>query len=334
MNRLRRSIWCAGIALALLLSPLMVSMARAASPVVTQAQQLYDGAKFPEAVLKLRDALATGQVTGTDALDARALMARCLVKAGNRLEAKQVFKTVLRSDPAWRPDALSVPPDEMDVFNIALKEINAEQIEAGQRIPASLSFYVGKGPGANKSLGDIQKFLGGSGELDAQTEFGGSVRFPLRPRVSLDLELSRFKATGKDSSASPNTIDFEAGAMPMVVSLYWTALPGSKYRGNLFAGAGPMFSSRNSIDLPFSPTVRLQLADQKTGFYFHLGAEGEYVVTPKVSLSGRVLYRSATASDLYHKSTLELYGSKPIKDRKVEFSGIAVHIGLRAYIGY
>ncbi len=327
--------WCGAVlALALAMAPVVqVATAHAASPVVVDAQKMYDSAKFAEAVIKLRDALGTGQVTGTDALEARALMARCLVKAGNRLEAKQVFKTVLRSDPAWRPDALSVPPDEMDVFNIALKEITAEQIEAGQRIPASISFYVGKGPGANKSLGELQHFLGGNEELDTQTEFAGGVRFPLRPRWSLDLELSRFKATGEDSTAAPNTIEFEAGAMPMVASIYWTALPGAKGRVNLFAGAGPMFSASNSIDLPFF-SFRIKIADQKTGLYFHTGAEGEYLVSPKIALTGRVLYRSATAKELYHESTLEFYGEKAIKDRKAEFSGIAAHVGLRAYIGY
>lgn len=334
MKHVRLGWWCAMMALALLLTPVLnVAAAYAASPAVAEAQALYDTAKFPEAVVKLRDALGTGAVTGSDALAARALMARCLVKAGNRLEAKQVFKTVLRSDPAWRPDALSVPPDEMDVFNLALKEITAEQIEAGQRIPASLSFYLGKGSGDNKSLGEIQKYLGGSEKLDSQTELGGSVRFPLRPRLSLDLELSRLSSTGEDSTAAPNTIEFEAAAMPMVVSLYWTAVTGAKQRVNLFAGAGPLLSASNSIDLPFF-NFRIKIADQKTGFYFHTGAEGEYLITPKIALSGRVLYRSATASKLYHDSTLEFYGERAIKDRKVDFSGFGAHVGIRAYIGY
>lgn len=334
MKRIRLGWWCSVFALALLLTPaLQWSAAFAASPVVTDAQGLYDTAKFPEAVTKLRDALGSGQITGTDALAARALMARCLVKAGNRLEAKQVFKTVLRSDPAWRPDALSVPPDEMDVFNLALKEINAEQIEAGQRIPASLMFFYGKGSGDNKSLGAVLRDgYFGSNKLDPQTEFGGAVRFPLRPRVSLDLELSRLRATGSDTTKAPNNTKFEAAAMPMVASIYWSAITGSKYRVNLFMGAGPMLAASNSIDLPFF-SVRIKVSDQKTGFYFHTGAEGEYLLTPKVAVTGRVLYRSATASKLYHDTTIE-FGSTPLKDRKVDFSGYGVHVGLRAYIGY
>jgi len=101
----------------------------------------------------------------------------------------------------------------------------------------------------------------------------------------------------------------------------------------VFAGAGPLLAASNSIDLPFF-AVRIQIADTKTGFYFHTGAEAEYLVHPKVSLTGRVLYRSATASDLYHNSTIQFTTGHYLKDRKVDFSGFGAAIGLRAYIGY
>ncbi len=300
---------------------------------IERGQRLYDDAKFTEAVALLRGALSSGQVTGNDVVTARALMARCLVKAGSRIEAKQAFETVLRMDPAWRPDAVVVPPDEMDVFRLALDVVTREQIEAGQRIPASVGFWYGTGAGDNKSLGEIQHFLGGADALDAQAEFGGSVRFPLRPRLSLDLELARFRATGHDSTQAPNTIDFEAAAMPMVVSVYWAAMSGSHQRVNLFVGGGPLLAATNSIDLPFF-TFRIKIADQKTGMYMHGGVEGEWLVHSKLAVTGRALYRSATATKLYHDSTLELYGTKAIKDRKVDFSGFGASLGLRAYIGY
>lgn len=306
--------------------------AAALSP-IEQGQKLYDAAKFAEAAASLRAALSSGQVTGNDVVTARALMARCLVKAGNRLEAKQAFETVLRMDPAYRPDAVVVPPDEMDVFKLALDAVTQEQIEAGQRIPASVGFWYGAGSGDNKSLGDIQHFLGGSDKLDAKPDFGGSVRFPLRPRWSLDLELARFRATGHDSTKAPDTIEFEAAAMPMVVSVYWAALTGPRQRVNLFVGGGPLLAATNSIDLPFF-AFRIKIADQKTGVYAHAGVEGEWLVHSKLALTGRAMYRSATASKLYHDSTLELYGTKQIKDRKVDFSGFGADIGLRAYIGY
>jgi hypothetical protein len=323
----------AACALSLNGGPLGPQAAWAASPVLDASQQLYDGAKFNDAIKKLRDALSTGGVTGADALKAKALLGRCLVKTGNRVEGKEQFKNLLRQDGGFRLDASVVPPDEMEVFNLASKEILAEQIEAGQRIPASISFFGGKGPGDNKTLAEVQALQGGKDKLDAQTEFGGSVRFPLRPRLSLDLEISRLRATGKDTVAAPYNTNFEAAAIPLVVSLYYTVMPGEKFRANLFAGAGPLLAASNTIDLPFF-SIRLGLSDTKTGTYYHVGGEAEYVVVPRVSLAGRVLYRSATAKELYHDSTLEFDATHPLKDRKVDFSGVAFNIGLRAYIGY
>lgn len=335
------------LSLALIAVPVLRATAVwAASPALEEAQALYDGAKFDDAITKLRDALSTGQVTGSDVVSARALMARCLVKAGDRVEAKQAFKTVLRSDPGFTLDAVTVPPDEMEVFNLAAKEIQQEQIEAGQRIPASLMFFVGKGPGENTDLGEVQKFFGGSGELDAQTEFGGSVRFPIRPRWSLDIELSRLLATGSsDSTAASIYItdtEYKAAGIPLVLSLYWTAIPGQKFRANVFAGAGWLLGATASMDMHYQQgsfyDFRFLQGDTKTGSYFHVGAEGEYMVHPKASISARLLYRSAVADGLLPQGTGLLTALQPsiptFKDFKVDFSGVAFHIGLRAYIGY
>ncbi len=326
--------WLAALLLVLAVVPAAgVSPALAASPVIDDAQKLYDTAKFNDAATQLKDALSKGTVVGSDAVAARALLARCLVKAGNRLEAKREFVNVLNADPNYRPDAVIVPPDEMDVFNLALKDFQQEQIRAGQRIPASISFQFGTGSGDNKSLGEISKVYGGPNKLDTQMEVSGSVRFPLRPKLSLDIELTRLRSTAHDTTAAPNDIKFEAAAMPVVISAYYAVKSTSKMRGNVFLGAGPMLAASNSIDLPFF-TVRIKLSDQKTGFYFHGGAEGEWLATPKVSLTGRVLYRSATASELFHNSTLQFTNTQYLKDRKVDFSGFGAFIGLRAYIGY
>jgi hypothetical protein len=270
-------------------------------------------------------------VSGPEALKAKELLGRCLVKTGSRIEAKEQFKNLLRQDGGYRLDATAVPPDEMEVFELARKAIVAEQIEAGQRIPASLSFYYGAGPGDNKSLGEVQKVYGGKSTLDVKPEFGGSVRFPLRPRWSLDLELSRLRATGKDTSAVP--VKFEAATIPLIVSLYYTVMPGEKFRANVFLGAGRLLAASNSVELPFFG-VPLKLSDTKTGSYFHVGGEGEYMVMSKLSLTGRVLYRSATAKELFHTSTIKFFGTQPLQDRKVDFSGVEFAIGLRAYIGY
>lgn len=326
------------LALALLLAPtLHVVAAYAAAPAVEDAQKLYDNAKFAEAVVKLRDALGSGQVIGSDALGARALMARCLVKAGNRLEAKQAFKTVLRSDPAWRPDAMTVPPDEMDVFNLALKEIQAEQIEAGQRIPASLSFMVGMGSGKNEDFAKLAHAGGGPDKFDGKTEFGGSVRFPLKPRWSLDLELMQLSAEVSDSFVVNPRYGYEATATPVVLSLYWTAMTGSKHRVYLFGGAGPMLATRAAIKLK-DPDAGYFVADEGVGFYLHAGAEGEWMVSERLAVMGRLLGRSASKKSLFGDTNefFTLYSGPDgrLRNQDVSFSGFGAHVGLRAYIGY
>jgi hypothetical protein len=110
----------------------------AASPVLESAQQKYDNAQFAEAVAQLREALSSGQVAGADQVAARALLARCLVKSGNRLEAKQAFKFVLRQQPNWRPDPNTAGPDEQEVFR-SRSRADGRQIEAGSRIPRASS---------------------------------------------------------------------------------------------------------------------------------------------------------------------------------------------------
>lgn len=316
---------------------LPVTAAHAASAVLDDAKNLYDQAKFSDAVNKLRDGLASGQVTGSDAANARALIGRCLVKAGKRVEAKEAFKALLRQDSGFRLDSAVVPPDEMDVFKLAVNEVTAEQIEAGKRVPASLAFLVGVGSGANKDLGEFVKSGGGKDKFDSKTEFGVSVRFPLRPRVSLDLEISRFRATNADSgnSFSSQKVEYEATAIPMIVSLYYAALPKERYRVNLFVGAGSLAASRVAFKIPNGPDRYLTISDERQGFIFQGGVEGEYLVSPKFSLSGRVLGRSATASGFYKNDDLYLYDSNvKLDNRKVDFSGFGAFVAMRAYIGY
>jgi hypothetical protein len=304
---------------------------------IEQAQRLYDGAKFSDAVTLLRSALGSGQVTGNDVVPARALMARSLVKTGNRLEAKQQFLAVLRLDPAYRPDAVVVPPDEVDVFNLALKEVTAEQIQAGQRVPASIALFYGTGSGDNKNLGEVVKAGGGSDKFDSKPEFGGSVRFPLKPRISLDVEISRLRATDHDDGTylSGRTLTYEASAIPLVVSLFYNLMPRPKYHVSAFIGAGSLMASQILLRVPVSASATENIGDQKQGSIFQGGLEGEYMVGSKFSVSGRVLGRSASAKDFFHGDNFTLYSSNvKLDDRKVDFGGFGATVALRAYIGY
>jgi hypothetical protein len=312
--------------------------AAAAGSPIDQAQKLYDAAKFTEAVTTLRSALATGQVTGSNVVAARALLARALVKTGDRLEARQAFQTVLRMDPAYRPDAVVVPPDEMDVFNLALQAVTAEQIEAGKRIPASLGFFYGTGSGSNKDLGKVVAGGGGPDHLSSKPEFGVAVRFPLRPKLSLDLEIMRLRATAADTGSSfYRKTTYEVTSIPLVVNLYYTLLSGSKTRLSAFVGGGPMAASRMAftLDQRTTPELVFTLGDERVGTYLNAGGEGEYLLSPRLSVTGRALVRGASAKDFFKKFNVDLYDNGvTVQNRKLDFGGFAAFIGLRAYIGY
>jgi len=313
----------------LVLAPLP---ALAQSTPVDEARSLYEQARFDEAITMLRDALQSGRVAGDQAMAARELIARCMVRSGNRIEGKQAFKGLLYLNPSYRPAEGSLPPDEMEVYRLARAEFDREQIEAGERVPASISFHFGVGSGDNKDLAEIAKAGGGMDTYDVDPSFGPAVRFPIRPRWSLEIEMQRFRATNADSFPGTSQAKYEVTALPISVSLYYAAMTNPKWRVNVFGGLGVM-PATSDISFDFG-TVTLSVNDQTTGFYGHAGLEGEFLVHPRIAAFGRVLGRVANASDVYKDNELEAYGTAKLSGREVNFSGFGAHAGLRAYIGY
>ncbi len=304
------------------------------TPPVEEARALYEQAKFGDAITLLRSALSSGQVAGANALAARELIARCLVRSGNRLEAKEAFKGLLHLNPSYRPAPGALPPDEREVFRLALDEFQSEQIEAGNRVPASISFMFGVGSGDNKDLGEVAAAGGGDDKFDVDPNFGAAVRFPIKPRWSVEIEMQRFRATNADTFPAPNQTEYEITALPLSVSVYYAAMTNPKWRVNVFGGVGSMLVATSSIRFNFGSAI-FSLSDQKNGFYGHAGVEGEYLVHPRFAVYGRLLGRVAKASDLYSDSEITLYSSDAaIKGREVDFSGFGAHVGVRAYIGY
>jgi hypothetical protein len=332
---MRSLVWklaLAALTLALVAAPVLrASAAWAAAPALEEAQKLYDGAQFNEAIAKIRDALSTGQLTGNDAIAARALQARCQVKTGNRLEAKEGFKFVLRQQPGYKLDPNTAGPDEQEVFQLAQRELTAEQIEAGKRIPASIAFNVGWGSGENKDMGEMAAQLDAHDTYDVQTQFGGAVRFPLSPKLLLEVEMQRFRATNEDT-LPPGSGDskFEITALPISLSLYYTAYTMHWLRFNVFAGGGILATATSSITLDLG-NIPVTISGQKTGAYFHGGLEGEVLLHPRFTLSGRVMGRSAKVNDVMSELS---FNPDLFADREIDFSGFAATIGLRAYIGY
>lgn len=313
-----------------------VGTAAAQTNPVAQAQSQYDAGKFAEALVTLKDAIATGAVMGSNAIGARELLARCQVKTGNPAAARASFLEILRLDPQYRLDEVRTPPDEVEVFRQALTRFQAEQEKARQRIPASISAFYGLGSGANEDFGDYVKLGGGDGKFDNKPMFGFGVRFPLAPKWSLDLELQRLRATSEDTVTVTGMLrgTYELTATPMVASLVYLLHDGPKMRASVFVGAGPMLNSYAADKFSLYGSIPIKTTDTKTGTYFHGGLEGEYAFHPKLSLTGRALFRSATAADMYDGLTFTQYASGNLGNRDMTFSGFGVSLGLRGYVGY
>lgn len=303
---------------------------------VAQAQQQYDEGKFAEALATVESALSTGTVTGSDAIAARELLARCQAKVGDVAAARRTFLRILRQDPQFRLDEVRTPPDELAVFREALRQFEAEQAVERTRIPASLTGFIGIGSGANEDFGEYVALGGGDKEFDNKPMFGLSVRFPLAPKWSLDLEMVRFRATNEDtftvSGRGQGTYDLSA--TPMVVNIVYLVHQGGQLKASVFAGAGPMLNAYASDKFLYTAGIPLKATDTKVGSYFHGGLEGEYELHPKVSLTGRVLFRSAKATGMFENTDFTQYGSGTLKDRDLDFSGYGLSLGLRGYIGY
>lgn len=323
---------------------------------VTQATDLYTQGKFKEAADLLKGALDKREIPAGDVERARELLARSLVKGGGaRAEAREAFISILRMDAAYRPDPNRIPPDEIEVFDEALRDFQAEQLEAGKRVPASIAFFYGYGTYSASSVNDAVKAFdaqtglapsgvqsGGADKIKGGSEFGGSVRFPIRPRFSLDIELARFRATTSDTGNRASIFGkskYEISALPLIVSAYYGAYSTSKLRVNVFAGLGPMLVTAFRAETPFQvllPGISLAVTNTKTGMYAHGGVEAEYLIVPRLGVTGRLLGRYAKVSKVVDDKRLlnpsfPFFG--PWNGRDVSFSGFGFDIGLRAYIG-
>jgi hypothetical protein len=298
------------------------------------AQTLYDQGQFAQAAAALREGLSKGHMLGGEGVKARELLARCQVKIGDAAAGRRTFLSLLHQDPLYSPDPLRVPPDEMAVFNEAKKQLDAERERAAQRIPASIEIHYGIGSGGNKSFGDFVASGGGKSRFDNDPHYGGGVRFAIAPKLSIDIQIERFRATDRDSfRTGGNGIKYEITAVPVSVSLAYLLHDSERMRGYLIVGGGPMFESTASLTLPLLGTP-LQVADHKVGTYLQAGLEGEYRVHPRFSITGRLLGRYAKATGLFKDAGLSYVPGTLIDNRDIDFSGIAATIGLRAYVGY
>jgi tetratricopeptide (TPR) repeat protein len=110
------------------------SVARAAVETnpLAQAQEYYNQSKFDQALRVLDDLADDPKLSHDDRRAARELQARAHIKTGEEQDAIDIFVSLLRDRPHWRPDGNLIPPDEMAVFAQALEEF-------GRALPLSVT---------------------------------------------------------------------------------------------------------------------------------------------------------------------------------------------------
>ncbi len=325
-------------AVPLIMTIVTPQIAYADSAALSAAQSSYDAGNFNAAITTLKDALGKGEITGGDIIRAKELLGRAQAKAGDTAGGRATFLGLLRQDPLYRLDKLRTPPDEVAVFDAAFKIFEAERLAASQRVPASISLFYGLGSGSNSDFGEYVATGGGDDKYETKPEFGLGVRFPLRPKWSLDLEIQRFKATNEDSLSGASKSKYELSALPIVLSLHYSVRNSDKTRVSVFGGGGPMLNSYASDTDPLTFGVPVTITDSKVGVYLHAGIEGEYLLHPKLAIDARALVRMAKVSDMYDGLNFNQYGDPltlgSLGNRDLDFSGYGLSIGLRGYIGY
>jgi len=122
----------ASVVIAFQLTTLLAPAASAAndttasgSALVQKGSQAYDEARFADAIAILKDLVDRADLERADLQKAREYLARSYVKTGKYDLAKDTFRSLLKIAPNWRPDPVYVPPDEIDLFNEALKDEQA-----------------------------------------------------------------------------------------------------------------------------------------------------------------------------------------------------------------
>jgi len=116
---------CASVLSALqVLLPAVTAYAQSSTPesVLGDGRRAFDRARFSEAIEILRAPVEGGAFSGRDLLEAREILARSHIKLGDPSAAVRYFRDNLNQDPNYRPDSEIVPPDEIEVFELAQSE--------------------------------------------------------------------------------------------------------------------------------------------------------------------------------------------------------------------
>src|SRR5206468_6273343 len=106
-----------------------------------------------------------------------------------------------------------------------------------------LGAYAGVGSYANGDVND-QLRSAGYDEIKSGFEFGGSFRYPVSSKLSLDVEVDRLRGRSDNAFSGGGREKITTSGTPLVGNLYIGALESEDTDVDVFLGAGPLFSAK------------------------------------------------------------------------------------------
>ena len=152
-------------------------------------------------------------------------------------------------------------------------------------------------------------------------EYGGSLRYALSPKISLDAEVLSINGKGTTDSVTPK-FQAEVNGIAAPLSLYYAISENDNSALSLFVGAGPMFKTGWSTSQEPNETD----SKNTTAFYGHAGIEGQWRMSHTLALTTSALARIAKAKDVEQSDD-------PLTKLDVSMDGFALNLGLRAFFG-
>jgi hypothetical protein len=158
-------------------------------------------------------------------------------------------------------------------------------------------------------------------DIAGDWDFGGSLRYGISDKASLDLEVNAIKAKGT-TEVPPDKLEATVKGIAMPLNLYYALSSNESFDFNFYIGAGPLLSTKWQLDANSTH----EESESKTSLFAQAGFEGQYKVAKQFALTARAGGRLAKASDV-------AWTDDPTTTFDVDMSGIAFSVGLRAFLG-
>jgi Outer membrane protein beta-barrel domain len=159
-------------------------------------------------------------------------------------------------------------------------------------------------------------------DIAGDWDFGGSMRYGISEKASLDLEFNAIKAKGTSEEAGEELTATVKG-LATSLNLYYALSQNESFDFNFFVGAGPLLSTKWQLD---STSGGSEESEGKTSLFAQAGLEGQYKVASQFALTARAMGRLAKADDV-------AWTDDPTTTFDVDMSGIAFSVGARVFLG-